>query len=167
MRFSIKLTVLIVSICLSYNLSAQKYLLLRKVGRPYKIVFEEGQYMRFKLKGDRFFTKALIQGFGQDDIRFHYYRIKLQEIDEIDVSEKNFTVFSFRSGPGKLVVAGLGYLITDQFNQTVIRDESFGVSKRTAIISGAITSSGFLLKLIQKKRFKMRKKRHIMEIIDL
>lgn len=149
------------------TIKAQKYLLLRKVGKPYSIIYNEGESMRFRLKGERFFTKGLIQGFGKDDIRFHYYRIKLDEIAEVDVSNKNFTVFSFRSGPGKLVVSGLGYLLLDQFNQTVIRGESLGVSKQTAIVSGALTTSGFVLKGIQKKRFKMRKKKHVMEIIDI
>ena len=149
------------------KVSAQKYLLLRKVGRPYKIIYYAGQPIRFKLKGERFFTKALIQGFEKDEIRFHYFRIKLDEIAEIDVSNQNFTVFSFRSGPGKLLISGFGYLVADQFNQTVIREESFGISKQTAIISGALTSSGLVLKGIQKKRFKMKKKKHIIEIIDL
>lgn len=146
---------------------SQKYLLLRKVGRPYIITYNEGDYIRFKLKGERFFTKALIQGFEKGHIQFHYFRIKLDEIAEVDVSDKNFTVFSYRSGPGKLVTAGVGYLVLDQFNQTAIQGESFGISSQTAIVATSLTASGFLLKAIQKKRFKMKNKKHIMEIIDL
>lgn len=145
----------------------KRYLLLRKVGRPYKIIFNEGQSIRFKLKGEKNYNKGLIQGFGKDYIRFHYFTVKLDEIAEIDVRAKNFTIFSFRSGPGKLHFAGLGYLVLDQFNQTAVQKESFGVSKNTAIISSAIFSSGFLLKAIQKKRFKMNKNKHRLEIIDL
>ncbi len=122
--------------------------------------------MRFKLKGERFFTKALIQGFGEDDIRFHYYRIKLEEIAEIDVSNKNFTIFSFRSGPGKLLISGLAFIAIDQINQTLSRDEPFGINSNTALIGAGLTSSGIVLKLIQKKRWKFRKKKHRMEIVD-
>ncbi len=122
--------------------------------------------MRFKLKGERFFTKALIQGFGEDDIRFHYYRIKLEEIAEIDVSSKNFTIFSFRSAPGKLLISGLAFIAIDQINQTLSRDEPFGINSNTALIGAGLASSGIALKLIQKKRWKFRKKKHRMEIVD-
>ena len=108
----------------------------------------------------------MIQGFGEDEIRFHYYRIKLNEIAEIDVGNKNFTIFSFRSGPGKLIFSGVAFVAIDQFNQTVINDQPFGVNSKTALIGGVLTSSGILLKLIQKKRWKFKKKKHRMQIVD-
>ncbi|MEM1407616.1 MAG: hypothetical protein AAGG59_12630 [Bacteroidota bacterium] len=161
----VRLTTFLIIISLT-GYAQEKYLILKKKNRPYSIIFQEGDEMRFKLKGERFFTKALIQGFGKDDIRFHYYRIKLDEIAEIDVASKNFTIFSFRSGPGKLLISGLAFVAIDQFNQTVVNDESFGIDSNTALIGAALTSSGIALKLIQKKRWKFRKRKHKMEIVD-
>ncbi|MEO1098785.1 MAG: hypothetical protein AAFX57_13700, partial [Bacteroidota bacterium] len=76
------------------------------------------------------------------------------------------TIFSFRSGPGKLLISGLAFVAIDQFNQTVVNDESFGIDSNTALIGSALTSSGIALKLIQKKRWKFRKRKHKMEIVD-
>ncbi|MEL7001890.1 MAG: hypothetical protein AAFN93_04050 [Bacteroidota bacterium] len=160
-------TLLLLLICFSSDLFGQRYLLLRKTGRRYKIVFNEGEEMRFKLKGERFFNKGLIQGFGDDHIRFHYFTIKLDEIAEIDVSRKNFTAFNYSGAGATVVVGSVGYLAIDQFNQTVIRDEPFRVNERTAIISGSLATAGFLMRFLQKKRFKMKNKKHVMQITDL
>lgn len=144
----------------------QRYLILKKKNRPYSVIFQEGDELRFKLKGEKYFTKGLIEGFGVDEIRFHYYRIKLNEIAEIDVGSKNFTIFSFRSGPGKLLISGFAFVAIDQFNQTVVNDQPFSINGKTALIGGALTTSGIVLKLIQKKRWKFKKQKHWMEIVD-
>jgi len=144
---------------------AQDYLLLTKKNRPYRVKYYAGDEMRFKLKGEKHYYKALIKGFESRKIIFHYYSIDLSEIEVIDVSGKNFTVFSFRSSPGKLLVSGMALLAIDQFNQTVIREEPFGVNGNLAIVGGAISLTGIVLKLIQKKRWKMLKPKHKADII--
>ena len=143
----------------------EPYLLLRKVGKPYQIVFYEGEEMRFRVKGEKNFINDHILGLAGDRIRFHYYNIKLDEIDAIDVRDRNFTVFSFRSSPGKLIVAGIGLIAIDQVNQVFIRDEPAGVSTGTAIVAGSLIASGFILRAIQKKYFRPGGK-SIIEIID-
>ncbi|MEJ2003430.1 MAG: hypothetical protein P8X57_00350 [Cyclobacteriaceae bacterium] len=132
----------------------ERYLLLRKVGKPYQIIFEEGEQMRFRVKGEKHFVEDYIQGLSGDYIRFHYYNIHLDEIEAIDVRDRNFTVFSFRSSPGKLIVAGVGLIVIDQANQVLIRDEPAGLSTGTAIVAGSLVASGFLLRAIQKKYFR-------------
>jgi len=143
----------------------ERYLLLRKVGKPYQIIFYEGESMRFRVKGEKYFVEDFIQGLSGNSIRFHYYNIQLDEIDAIDVRSRNFTVFSFRSSPGKLIIAGIGLIAIDQLNQVVIRDEPAGVSTGTAIVAGSLIASGFILRLIQKKYFRPGGKYKI-EIVD-
>ncbi|TRX57697.1 hypothetical protein FNH22_14895 [Fulvivirga sp. M361] len=146
---------------------AQRYLVLSKVNKPRKqIIFNEGETIRFRLKGERFFTSASILGLGNDEIRFHYYRIKLDEIEEIDIRNKNFTIFNFKNWSGIFLVAGPLFLVIDQFNQTAIMNESFRVSSETATISGAFVATGLLLRVIGKKRWKCNKKKHRMQILD-
>lgn len=150
---------------LSFCCHGQSYLLLKKKNRPYNVVFKVGEKLRFKLKGERFFTESMITGFGDNYIQFHYYKIALDEIAVIDVKDKKFTVFSFTSGPGKLMISGIALLSTDQFNQMVIRHEPFNIQGDIAKIAGSLTLSGILLRLIQKKRWKLNKKTHLIEII--
>ncbi|MCA6078030.1 hypothetical protein [Fulvivirga sedimenti] len=158
-------TILLILIPIVHLWGQDRYLLLRKVGRPYQIVFYEGEEMRFRVKGEKKFIKDYIQGLKGDVIRFHYYSIKLSEIEAIDVRGRNFTVFSFRSSPGKLFVAGIGLIAIDQLNQVVIRDEPAGLSTGVAIVSGSLIASSFLLRAIQKKVFRPGGK-SVMEIID-
>ena len=161
-----KVTCIFVLLLSIFTASAQdRYLLLRKVGRPYQIVFYEGEQMRFRVKGEKHFVQDYIQGLSEDRIRFHYYNIHLDEIEAIDVRDKNFTVFSFRSSPGKLIVAGFGLVAIDQANQVFIRDEPAGVSTGVAIVAGGLVASGFILRAIQKKYFRPGGKFKI-EIVD-
>ena len=151
----------------SQHTSAQRYLVLRKGNKPHKqIIFNEGEAIRFRLKGERFFTSSLIQGFGKDEIRFHYYRIKLNEIAEIDIDNKNFAIFNFKSLSSYLLISGPLYLTIDQFNQTAIRDEPFGINRAAAIVGGSLVGSGLMMRWLRKRRWKYTKRRHRMEIVD-
>ena len=143
----------------------QRYLLLRKVGRPYQIIFEEGEEMRFRVKGEKHFIKDFIQGFSENRIRFHYYDIDLSEIEVIDIRDRNFRVLGVKSIPGKLIVAGIGLVIIDQANQVLIRDEPAGVSTGIAIVSGSLVAAGFIIRAIQKKYFRPGGK-HLIEIVN-
>ncbi len=158
-------TILFILIPIIQLWGQEPYLLLRKVGRPYQIVFYEGEEMRFRVKGEKKYIKDYILGLQGDRIRFHYYSIKLSEIEAIDVRDRNFTVFSFRSSPGKLFVAGIGLVLIDQLNQVVIRDEPAGLSTGVAIASASLIASSFILRAIQKKVFRPGGK-SIIEIID-
>lgn len=145
----------------------QRYLTLSKVNKPRKqIIFYEGESMRFRLKGERFFNSGWIQGFGEDEIRFHYYRIKLDEIAEIDVDNKNFTIFNVKSWSNVLLVSGPLFLAIDQFNQGVIRDEPAGINSETVVVSGTMVASGLMLRWLRKRRWKCDRRKHRMKIID-
>lgn len=146
--------------------SSAQYLLLQKKNRPYQVIFEEGEYLRFKIKGEKFWRRALIQGFEDDEVVFHYFSLHKDDFALIDVSNKKFTVFSFTSGPGKLMIAGVAFIAIDQLNQTAINNQKFGISSKTALIGGGITASGIVLRLIQKKRWKLHKSNHMISIIN-
>ena len=86
-----KLLFVLIFTGLAYQVSAQ-YLLLQKTNRPYQVIFEEGEHLRFKLKGEKFWRRALIQGFDDDQVVFHYYTIHKDEfalIDQVVEHRKN------------------------------------------------------------------------------
>jgi len=156
---------IIIFLLIALQCQGQGYLLLKKRNRPYKVLFQVGEKLRFKLKGERFFTESMITGFGDNYVQFHYFKIALDEFSVIDVKDKKFTVFSFTSGPGKLMISGVALLSVDQFNQIIIRHEPFNINGDIAKIAGSLTLSGILLRLIQKKKWKLYKKSHLIEII--
>lgn len=147
---------------------AQRYLQLRKSGSSNRIMrFAEGEEIRFRLKGDESYTRGLIQGFGEDNIRFHYKTINISNITEIDISRKYLVNRSISGASNTLFIAAGLYMATDQFNQTVINNEPAGVSTGTVITSASIVSAGLLLKLFKRNKFKINKGHRIIEIVDL
>lgn len=141
------------------SLTGNPYLLLQKTGTPNSVVFHEGEEIRYRLRGERNFRHGLIQGFGQNVIRFHYLEVPLSEIETIDISRKEYTRFHFRSSGTKVMIAGAAFLVLDWGNQQE-------VSPATLTISGSMIAAGFILRLLQKRKFTPGG-RYRLEIIDL
>jgi hypothetical protein len=129
------------------------------------VVFYEGDQMRFRLKGEKYFIEDYIFGLRGNTIRFHYYEIQTTEIEAIDIRGQKRSFFSLGSLSGKLIIAGIAFIGIDQLNQVVIRDEPAGVSKGVAIVSGSLIAGGVLAGLLNKRYFKVGKKNYI-QIID-
>ena len=143
----------------------EPFLALGKTGKGTQVVFYEGDQMRFRLKGEKYFIEDYIFGLRGNTIRFHYYEIQTTDIEAIDIRGQKRSFFSLGSLSGKLIIAGIAFVGIDQLNQVVIRDEPVGVSKGVAIVSGTLVAGGILAGLLNKRYFKVGKKNYI-QIID-
>lgn len=138
------------------------YLYLNKLGRTTKVKFYEQETIRFKLKGDDYFTSGRITGFEADAIKVEDVTIPLKEIVSVDIRDKNFSMFSFRSTPGKLAFAGYGYVFIDWFNRRVVAGEqNAGIDMRVAAVSTGLIGTGYLLKALRKKYFTVGRRKVI------
>lgn len=163
----IRFSFLLIFFCgtLSNRARAQEpFLLLKRTNSLYQITIFEGEEIRFRLHGDKHYRQDHILGLKGNEIRFHYYSVNLDDIQSIDVRSRNPRSF-FRSGPGKLIFAGVALIGIDQLNQVVVRDEPAGVSTGIAIVSGSLIGAGILLKVIDRKYFRPGKK-SIIRIVD-
>jgi hypothetical protein len=142
------------------------YLLLQKAGSQKQVIFEEGEEIRYKVKGEDHFRKDFIVGLNGDRIVFHYQEVMLSDIEVIDIRQKEFGTFNLSSGGSKVIIAGSLYIIADYVSQTLIREEEGGLSGSTYAVGGGIIAVGILMKLAKKKKFRPGG-RYILDIIDL
>jgi len=156
---------LYMALAISLYANGQKYLVLKKRNKV-KVAYEAGDKIKFKLKDEQFYTEQMIVGFGQDMIRFHYFDVPLSEIEEIKLVNKRARGFNFNAFSSLFLQIGIGYLVVDQFNQVVIQNQPAGISNSTAIVSANMIATGLLLKLFNKKRFKINNTKYRLEISD-
>lgn len=148
---------LLIFLMCSLSVNAQEvYLYLNKIGRTTKVKFYEKEAIRFKLLGDDYYSSGRITGFEGDAIKVENVAIPLDQIESIDIKDKNFSMFSFRSTPGKLAFAGYGYVFIDWFNRRVVDgQQNAGIDLRVAAVSTGLIGTGYLLKALRKKYFKV------------
>lgn len=153
---SLKHLLFLVVFLLPSALLAQNKLLIGKPGKPTTYEFHEGEMLRFKLKGEKYWNKAYIQGLYADRIRFHYNTIMLDEIEFIDVQDR---------GKGRLLHTlswvgtrgGAGFATIAQINRTLVDGEA-GLDETAVAIGGAIVGGGILLALLKKRKVKIGRK---------
>ena len=146
-------------------LAQEPYLSLSKINKVSEVTFYEGETIRFRLKGEKYFIEEHILGLSGDEIRFHYFVVNVRDIDVVDIRGKDPSNTTLRMASGKLIFAGIALIGIDQLNQVVIRDEPAGVSTGIAITSAAIVGAGVAMRLIEKKYFRVGKK-SIIQIIE-
>jgi len=145
----------------SFNAIAQQYLIVKKRQHT-KLVFESGDYIKFRVKGEKHWRKQLIVGFLENGIRFHYFDVLLEDIEAVKRPKS-----SLKAGAANtLIWAGVGYLIIDQFNQFVIRDEPVDVNESTWIVSGTLVGIGVLWKLLMRKKYMIDGMKFRLETVD-
>lgn len=120
-----------------------------------------GDKFKFKMKGEDYYTEQMIVGFAQDKIRFHYFDIKLDEIEQVHKRKNRFLV----DASSKIMTAGVLFLLADQFNQTIINDQKIDAGKNTAIISGSIFATGLVMNLLGRSKVDLNKPRYRLEIV--
>ncbi|UII23055.1 hypothetical protein [Fulvivirga ligni] len=152
---NLKVTMLFV-LCLlfSHFTFAQRRLIVAKKFRPPKYSFYEGQTIRFKIKGEKYWNKGLIQGLGDDFIRMHYAKIMLSEIEAIDIrsQQKNF----LNTLTGILAIGAIGFPGLDTINGVLVHGES--VDGKSWLIGAYLATGAVILYFIQKRKVKIGKK---------
>ena len=151
----IKFLFLLYLLIINYNhLYSQTYLELRKATQLKSFKIYPGENIRFKKKGDDFFTFAKITGMRDQNLRFNNIEVPINEIDKIDIRKKT----SNRSKTYGNVVAGgsIAYFIVDFINLSIVQRANYkDVYNKNILISCSIGFSiGSALRIFKKKYFK-------------
>lgn len=147
----------------SSGVFAQYYLVLKKRTKI-KYVFSAGDQLKFKLHGERFYNEQMIKGFGAEKIRFHYFDLALKEVSHIKVSRLRKNGLTLLS---RLAISGgVLFMVVDQLNGLAILDEGLGPSEETLFITGTLLGTGLLLKLFQKRKFKINGRKYRLQTTD-
>ena len=138
---------LLVSLTISSFAYSQDYLVLEKMGTKKRYVFYVDDPITFKIKETGFNTDVIV-ALTDSTIVFAGGSVPLKEI--VGVSLKGLNEWVTASGI-TLMIAGFGYLIIDQFNNSVIQGNGIstddGVIKTSAILAGI----GFLMYTLARK----------------
>lgn len=149
--FSISLLTLIINCSQLYS---QTYLELRKATQLKSFRIYPGDNIRFKKKGDDFFTFAKITGMRDQNLRFNNIEVPIDQIDKIDIRKQT----SNRSKIYGNVIAGgsLGYFIIDFINLSLVQRANYmDVYNKNILISCSVGFSiGSALRIFKRKYFK-------------
>ena len=123
--------------------------------------FEEGEYIRFKRKGDEGFIRAIIIGIhpgffivGKDTI-FTY------DVEKVDVSKKilgNYKISSLGKG---LLQAGAFLLLIDLFNQTLILDKKYNIENPATTAAFGLIGTGAIMQVVNNDYFKAGRRKKL------
>lgn len=142
---------------LSFPLHSQPKLTLFKKDRVIT-TFEEGEYIRFRIKGDQNYSRALIQGIHPGFIIVADDTVHTYDIEIVDVRKKKLTSFKLSSMGKGLMLAGAGLFLVDLFNTTVIIDSDYNVEDSAWRGSAVLLGLGTLMQFVNNDYF--RPKRH-------
>ncbi len=150
---------LVIFLCLfCMECSGQSKLILSRIGNKNRIVFNEGEEIKLKVKGADNFVRGLIIGLRDSLIHFRLYDIHLDSISEIDIQGRRFGGFNTGQYGASIMVAGPLYLGIDALNQGEI-------TERTWLQAGSIIGFGYFLYAIRRKVFKLKGRNRVF-IID-
>jgi hypothetical protein len=130
----------------SRNAKSDPFLYLTKINRNFQLKYFAGNEIRLRLHEQEYFTSGIIEGFTDSSLIIHSTEILLASIAQIDIQGLNYSVWSYRSSPGKLIIAGLLLPLVELGNTGRI-GPSIGIS------SLLILSSGITMRLLEPKFF--------------
>ena len=143
-----------------------KYILLEKGNSRHKIRIYPGEQIRFKFTDDRHFTTLRIKDLVGRYILIEHGIFPLEYIEEIDISDYKRRYGLLNAMGEKLPFAGLGYIMIDQFNRTVVQNQPWEYDQKVIRTGAIMVGIGLILKLTSTKKFKINKKNKI-SIVDL
>lgn len=125
------------------------FLALEKRGRVKRIRFFKGQELWFRMAGDTFKYRAIIEDIGKDFVQVKGVKINISQIEYIYMPRKRRMI---RLLSNFSILAGGGYFLIDLVNN------SFSTTQETLTISGGILAGGLLMRLfLIRKKYKMGK----------
>ena len=157
---------LIIVLFINNNLNAQNVLMLEKIGSNKKAIYKSGDEIKYKHIGENHFRQDNIVSIKDSSIVFHYNKIGLEEITEIDIRKKNFININLKSIGTKMQVAGAFYIVLDQFNKTVVQGNEWEFEQDVWITGAVLVAAGTVVKFLHPRKFKVggRYKLHIINI---
>ncbi|MFY0653696.1 MAG: hypothetical protein JXQ96_16750 [Cyclobacteriaceae bacterium] len=149
------LVLLITFIFYAHHVQAQDFLLLSKSGMKKRFKYYEGDEFKFRLKGEKHFNTKQILRLRNDSIFFNASSIAISEISKVDIRSVNKHWFDPDILAQMGIYAGVGYLLVDQFNHTVVRGDGWDVDKGVLKTSAILVTSGILIHKTKRRYFKV------------
>ena len=141
------------------HLKVTDRLILEKLGRKQRIIYQFGDEIILKLKNDPNEFKGIITEFYDSTLVIENVYVRLNDINYIKtVHTKGF--LSPSNGP-KLIIAGVGLFLIDQLNHTLIQGNDFRIPKEIAIASGALVAAGIFWTTLKYRKFRPGKNKRI------
>jgi len=145
---------------LSISVSGQNMLIIHKPGKVKKIIILHKTVISFQLHNDHRKFKKEILSFEDSSIVFDNFKIPVKEISMLKIPlnpwlNKNSVI---------LMTAGVVLFAADQLNNSVINDNDPSLNDGVTIVSGSLVLTGFLLRLVQKRKYKFPGKRKLILI---
>ena len=130
---------------------AQEMLVLQKPGKVKRVEIKPGTTIQFRLKGSNQVYKKEILRFEDSAMVFANYKVFLDEINMIKIPLNP----RLRKYSETIMAAGIILFVADQINNSVIDDNSFSLNRGVSITSTAMIAGGFLIRFLQKRKFKI------------
>ncbi len=127
---------------------AQDFLVLEKTGTKKRYEYYPGDPMTFRIKGEIFRTDEILT-FTDSSLVFNGGAVAFKNITRVSLKEHKQWMVGVGS---KLIVAGAGYFLIDQFNNSVIQGNKASINDQVVKASLVIVGSGATLLLLSKKR---------------
>lgn len=148
---SFVILLLLISVCSK----GQNVLMLDKAGTAKKTFFKSGDEIRYKLKGEKHFRQDHIVSVKDSSLVFHYNKINLDDISEIDIRNKNFIKFNLKQAGTLLQISGAMYIVLDQFNKTVVQGREWEFEEDVWITGAVLIVAGTGIKFLHPRKFKV------------
>jgi hypothetical protein len=132
---------------------AQKYMVI--TGKRKQIFYKAGESIRFKLKTEDVYHRSTILSVSDTALQFKHYRIGFDEIDKVDIKGKKTGTFNWNQIGWLMQMAGVGYIVLDQFNKTLIQGNPWEFESEGWIIGAAIFAGGTIIRVVDPKKVKI------------
>jgi hypothetical protein len=134
-------------------------LVLEKLGRKSRIIYQTGDEIIIKLKYDRTEFQGKIKELYDSIIVVDEIYFLIDDIEYVKtVHTKGF--LSPSNGP-KLIIAGVSLFLIDQLNHTLIQGNDFRIPKEITIASAALVGAGIFWTSLKYRKFRPGKNRRI------
>lgn len=132
----------------------EKFMVLYKMSKPYRLEFPTGTKLTFRMKNDKKVEyNQMIQSVYDSSFVAQGSNIFYKDVYAIKVARKRPFLELLR---GVFLIGGTGYLVLDLVNH------SFTIFPETLVVSGSLLSLGGLLTLLVKPRtYKLNQNRYL------
>jgi hypothetical protein len=139
-----------------HPINAQReYIVVEKTLKSKQIKYSSGDEISYKLAGENFFRTNHIIALNDSSIEFHYNNIKYSEISQVNIKGKRFGNMDLYNIGKYTQIAGIGYILVDQFNKVVVQGQEAVFEEEVWIVGGLIFLGGTTLKLLSPKKVKL------------
>ena len=157
-----KRALLILSLILLIGPAQGQSLIIKRGKKGFTPAYSSGDQITLKLKGEKRFMTDMITGFYSDGIEFRGIKVALNEIERVKLVFSH-GLYSPSNGK-KMIIAGFGLFLIDQFNNSVVQGNEATISQPVTIASAALVAFGTLWMSLRHRNIKLGVKNRLMVI---